>query len=64
MRKERRGSRELGGVTVDIKSKIWDSEVAGQGLWRTLAVIESSLLMVLSWHLSILDPCRDQDGGA
>lgn len=64
MRKERRGSRELGGVTVDIKSKIWDSEVAGQGLWRTPAVIESSLLMFLSWHLSILDPCRDQDGGA
>lgn len=47
-RGRREGSRELGGVAVDIKSKVWDSEVTGQGLWRTPAVI------VLSSHGSLL----------
>lgn len=54
----------LGGVAVDMKSKVWDSESARQGPWEILAPVGFSPLMVLSWHLSVLDPCKDQSGGA
>lgn len=60
LREEGAGSRQCGGgVTVDIKSKIGDSEVARQGLWEILPLIGS----LFSWCLS-LDPCRDHSGGA
>lgn len=39
-------------VALDMKSKAWDLEVAGQGLWEILASIGFSPLMVLSRHLS------------
>lgn len=56
---------QLAGVAVDMKIEVWDSEVAGQGLpLGDPSPIGFSSLMVLSWHLSDLDACRDRSGEA